>query len=183
MDDEDQNEDGVTGEEINTESMNYLRQLVKQRPDLTIYFQSANLDNVEKVDEYDPLQHLAFQINNYDSLSDDIFYDNTIADYNELMRLVNGTLPDDFYKKYFSNQHSISIIIRECGKLKSLRRVFQTFGKFEGSLAEKCIFDSGFLRSFARNGSTFLLGERCKANHQLRFPVQNEQFGNVTTDN
>lgn len=101
-DDEDEEYSEITNEEFNNEVTNALRQLVKQRPDLTIYFQSVKLDNVKKIDEYDPQKHLAFQINNYDSLCADIFDRDCFVDYNELLRLFNGNLPDDFHKKYFN---------------------------------------------------------------------------------
>lgn len=96
--DEDDDEDGV---ERNVVAVNAIRQLIKKRGrQMKIYFQSVELENVYKIEEYDPDNHLAFQINNYDSLGDNIFCYQ--IQYNELMDMVKGNLPNNFYKKYFN---------------------------------------------------------------------------------
>lgn len=86
--------------------METLRHIVEQkrtlkRSDLKIYFQSVELADITKYEEFKSAESdLAFQMNNYSSLCDNIaMYDP--LDYNELMTLVNGKLPDDFFKKYF----------------------------------------------------------------------------------
>lgn len=95
-------------EEDQVESMNTLRHLVKQklnrkRPELKIYFQSVELLDTNKIDEYDSQESiLSFQINNYNLLCENVSYLFEV-DYNELMRLVDGKLPDKaIFKKYFN---------------------------------------------------------------------------------
>lgn len=79
-----------------------LRQLVMlKKPEQKIYYLSVEL-NAEKIDEYEDSRNaLAFQISNYNSLCANIFYSAAI-DYNELMGLVNGSLPDDFFQKFLN---------------------------------------------------------------------------------
>lgn len=77
--------------------METLRHIVRQkrtlkRSDLKIYFQSVEINDIEKIDEFESSEsNLAFQINNYNSLCDNIAFDDPV-DYNELMRLVKGKL-------------------------------------------------------------------------------------------
>lgn len=111
------------------ESMASLRHLIKQkgkRPGLKIYFHSVDMVDTDKVKEYEFAQSiLAFQIQNYDSLCGNIAFDNPL-DYNHLMRLVNGTLPDDFYKKYF-NIPSVCVN----GAVKSQEHLIQFLKKLD----------------------------------------------------
>lgn len=121
--DEDDND-----EERNIVSVNAIRQLIKQRGrSMKIYFQSVKLENVAKIEEYDPDNHLAFQINNYNSLGDNIFCSE--IEYNELMDMVNGNLPNDFYKKYF-NVESIKVTgnVRDADHLMGFLKRFEYLG-------------------------------------------------------
>lgn len=70
------------------------------RCDVKIYYQSVEMDDSNKIDEYANLEQstLAFQIYNYDSLCDNFEY--IRLDYFELMRRVKGELPEHFFKKY-----------------------------------------------------------------------------------
>lgn len=92
--------------------METLRHIVRQkrilrRSDLKIYFQSVELNDIGKIDEFESAESdLTFQINNYNSLCENITFDGPV-DYNQLMRLVKGKLPDDFFKKYFNISHVI----------------------------------------------------------------------------
>lgn len=111
------------------DSMNTLCHFVEQkhkRPELKTYFQSVELVDCDKIEEYESAASiLSFQINNYNSLCDNIAFDSEV-DYNELMRLVNGTLPDDFYQKYF-NIPSVSVE----GKIKSKEHLVQFLKKLD----------------------------------------------------
>lgn len=102
-------------------SINRLRhffELKRNRSELKIYFQSVEFVTIDKIEEYKSAQStLAFQISNYNLLCDNILYDSSV-DYNELMRLVNGFLPDDFYKKYF-NISSVEV----SGEVESLEHL------------------------------------------------------------
>lgn len=113
------------GEQRNIVSVNAIRQLFKQRGHkMKIYFQSVKLKNVAKIEEYAPDNHLAFQINNYDLLGDDVFC--VEIQYNELMYMVNDNLPNDFYKKYFNIQ-SIAI----AGNVRDVDHLMGFLKRFE----------------------------------------------------
>lgn len=67
--------------------MNALRQLVVQGPVVKIYFQSVELDSVERIDEYDQQDGFlaeAFQIKNYSSLCKNICIKELVVEYNQL---------------------------------------------------------------------------------------------------
>lgn len=148
-DDEDDDEEdysgGVTHNEFKTEAMNALRQIRKQLPYLQIFFQSVELQNLAKIDEYEPQNHLAFQINNYGTLCDDIFYDDKFVDYNELMKLVDGNLPVDFYKKYFNirsmlvtdNVESVENLVEFLKRLEYLKDLWLQNVSFDQSFYDR----------------------------------------------
>lgn len=89
------------------DSLELLREFIEQkrtskRSELQIFFQSVELVDVHKIDECpSPQSILAFQMSNYDYLCDNISYgERDSLDYNELMTLVEGSLPDDFFEKF-----------------------------------------------------------------------------------
>lgn len=87
--------------------VNAIRELIPEKKHQTkIYYQSVKIEHVDKIKEYDPDNHLAFQIKNYDLLHDNVFCHEIL--YNEFMDMVNGELPNGFYKKYF-NVRSIKV--------------------------------------------------------------------------
>lgn len=68
------------------------------RPEFKVCFQSVDLIDHQKIEDYKAAGNiLAFQIKNYDLLCGDT---PTSIEYNELIRLCNGTLPDDFHQKF-----------------------------------------------------------------------------------
>lgn len=94
-------------EDEHTFTLDTLRHFVNQkrtlkRADLKIYFNSVELNDIGKIDDILTTQSdLAFQLNHYDSLSDNIVFDGPI-NYHELMSWMDGKLPDNFFKKYFN---------------------------------------------------------------------------------
>lgn len=83
-----------------------------EKPELKICFQSVYLNDQRKLEEYVGAGSiLAFQIKNYDSLCGDT---STTIDYNELMKLCNGTLPDDFHQKF--NKINSVFILKDVAK-------------------------------------------------------------------
>jgi len=123
----------------NVTRTNGLYHLVEQkrilkRPELKIYFQSVELIDRKKIEEYEmTASKLAFQINNFNLLCDNIsFYFNDSLDYTLLMELVNGTLPDNFFKKFFDirrievsgkvkNQEHLVWFLKSCEYLSKLK--------------------------------------------------------------
>lgn len=85
---------------------------ILNRPEVRIFYQSVELVNGDKINDFESAKSiLAFQMNNYNTLCDSISYDdNHLLHYNELMELVKGNLPDDFFHKY---RHIPSIFVSE----------------------------------------------------------------------
>lgn len=80
------------------------QKLILKRPEFKIYYQSVELGDRDKIEEYVTTPTiLEFQINNYSSLCDSISYNDPV-EYNPLMRLLKDKLPDDFFKTYFNIQ-------------------------------------------------------------------------------
>lgn len=122
-----------------------LRHLVAQKikkPELKIYFQSVELIHSGKIEEYESSGSiLAFQINNYNLLCGNISRVDPL-DYSELMRLVEGALPDDFYKKYFNIES-----VRVSGEVKSqdhLVRFLKNFNYLNILDLENTVLDQTF---------------------------------------
>lgn len=86
--------------------MDHLRQLVElkrqlKRTDVRIYFQLIELVDVAQIDEWESTRSI-FEIlmNNYSSLRDCVATGPYVVNYNELMKLVDGSLPNDFFQKF-----------------------------------------------------------------------------------
>jgi len=113
--------------------INALYHLVEQkrilkRPELKIYFQSVELIDRKKIEEYEmAASKLAFQINNFNLLCDNFSFEIYDAlDYTLLMELANGTLPDNFFKKFFNIRK-----IKVSGKVKNQEHLVWFLKSFE----------------------------------------------------
>lgn len=88
-------------------SLAYERSQLK-RTDLKIYFESVEVDSIREFNQLEDItSSLAFQIDNYKSLGEKVNLYSGI-NYNELMSLVGGQIPQDLYRKY-SGIHRISV--------------------------------------------------------------------------
>lgn len=77
------------------------KQFLTNRPEVRIYYQSVEVVDSIKIDESNSANSiLEFQMNNYDALCDNVSCGGRPLDYNELMGLVKGNLPDDFFIKF-----------------------------------------------------------------------------------
>ncbi|KAG4067563.1 hypothetical protein HA402_005335 [Bradysia odoriphaga] len=86
-----------------TSIKNFLKEKYRlQRNGLKIYYQSVELDHINKIHEYNSLhpEEFVFQIKNYNSLAEIVTCKFEIS-YNKLMDLLGSKIPSDFYKKYF----------------------------------------------------------------------------------
>lgn len=135
-----------------------LRQLVEQKlkkSGLKIYLESVELIDNVKVDEYESgKSNLVFQISNYNSLSEHSRVQNKI-DYNELMRLVGGVLPDDFYNKFFNIEEVV--ILDEVDSVNHMWRFLKRLDYLSKLCVDSTVLDQSFYDGLYELGQLTML--------------------------
>lgn len=101
-------------EDFELTSIQNLRYIFKQkRPELKIFLQSVELVGITQIDECESSESdFAFQMNNFKVLCHNVAVEE--INYNYLMKLVDGKLPDDFCKKFYQLE-----CLRVVGEVKS----------------------------------------------------------------
>lgn len=156
------------------DSMNGLRELVEQkrilkRHDLKIYYHSVEMVDSSKIDELMSSRSiLAFQMNNYDSLCDNIAYGISL-EYNELMRLVNGKLPQDFHQKFINLQ--CVEVTEEVKSFEHLEQFLTSFDYLNELTLEKTWLDQSFYDRLPEIGQLTTLTVKMSLN-----PIINYDF-------